>query len=84
VWWVGVVVGLVVLGVLPETRKWGGGKARGKKDQTCLGGGGGNLNNNNNLLTAIGLSSGGSGYFTCIQNMKLVTNLSREGYMRSM
>jgi len=27
-------------------------------------------NNNNNLLTAIGLSPGGSGYFTCIQNMK--------------
>ena len=26
------------------------------------------------LLTAIGLSAGGSGYFTCIQNMKLVTN----------
>ena len=26
------------------------------------------------LLTAIGLSPGGSGYFTCIQNMKLVTN----------
>jgi len=24
-------------------------------------------------LTAIGLSPGGSGYFTCIQNMKLVT-----------
>jgi len=26
------------------------------------------------LFTAIGLSPGGSGYFTCIQNMKLVTN----------
>jgi len=25
------------------------------------------------LLTAIGLSPGGSVYFTCIQNMKLVT-----------
>jgi len=25
------------------------------------------------LFTAIGLSPGGSGYFTCIQNMKLVT-----------
>jgi len=25
------------------------------------------------LLTAVGLSPGGSGYFTCIQNMKLVT-----------
>ena len=25
------------------------------------------------LLTATGLSPGGSGYFTCIQNMKLVT-----------
>ena len=24
------------------------------------------------LLTAVGLSPGGSGYFTCIQNMKLV------------
>ena len=35
------------------------------------------------LLTEIGLSPGGSDYFTCIQNMKLVTS-SREGYMRSM
>ena len=26
------------------------------------------------LLTAIGLSPGSRGYFTCIQNMKLVTN----------
>ena len=26
-----------------------------------------------NLFTAIGLSPGGSGYFTCKQNMKLVT-----------
>jgi len=26
------------------------------------------------LLTATGLSPGGSGYFACIQNMKLVTN----------
>jgi len=25
------------------------------------------------LLTAVGLSPGGSSYFTCIQNMKLVT-----------
>ena len=25
------------------------------------------------LLTEIGLSSGGSGYFTCTQNVKLVT-----------
>jgi len=30
-------------------------------------------NNNIYLFTAIGLSLGGSGYFTCIQNMKLVT-----------
>ena len=29
------------------------------------------LVNNNILLIAIGLSPGGSGYFTCIQNMKL-------------
>jgi len=33
-----------------------------------------NNNNNKNLLTAIGLSPGGSGYFTSIQNMKFVTN----------
>jgi len=26
------------------------------------------------LLNAIALSPGGSGYFTCIQNMKMVTN----------
>jgi len=30
-------------------------------------------NNNNNILTEIGLSPGGSGYFTCKQNMELVT-----------
>jgi hypothetical protein len=29
-----------------------------------------NNNNNNNILTAIGLSPGGSGYFTCIQIWK--------------
>jgi len=33
-----------------------------------------NNNNNNNNTTSIGLSPGVSGYFTCIQNMKLVTN----------
>jgi len=31
------------------------------------------------LLTAIGLSPGGSGYFTCIQNMKLVTAKFKSG-----
>ena len=31
------------------------------------------------LLTAIGLLSGGSGYFTCIQNTKLVTNKFKSG-----
>ena len=31
------------------------------------------------LLTAIGLSAGGSGYFTYIQNMKLVTNKFKSG-----
>jgi len=31
------------------------------------------------LLTAIGLSPGSSGYFTCIQNMKLVTNKFKSG-----
>jgi len=31
------------------------------------------------LLPAIGLSPGGSGYFTCIQNMKLVTNKFKSG-----
>ena len=31
------------------------------------------------LLTADGLSPGGSGYFTCIQNMKLVTNKFNSG-----
>jgi len=31
------------------------------------------------LYTAIGLSPGGSGYFTCIQNMKLVTNRFKSG-----
>jgi len=32
-----------------------------------------NNNNNNNHLLKIGLSPGGSGYSTCIQNVKLVT-----------
>ena len=31
------------------------------------------------LFTAVGLSPGGSGYFTCIQNMKLVTNKFKSG-----
>jgi len=31
------------------------------------------------LLTAIGLSPGGSCYFTCIQNMKLVTTKFKSG-----
>ena len=31
------------------------------------------------LFTAIGLPPGGSGYFTCIQNMKLVTNKFKSG-----
>jgi len=31
------------------------------------------------LFTPIGLSPGGSGYFTCIQNMKLVTTKSKLG-----
>jgi len=34
------------------------------------------------LLTAIGLSSGGSGYFACIQNMKLITNKLKSGGVR--
>ena len=31
------------------------------------------------LLTAIGLLAGGSGYFTCKQNMKLVTSKFKPG-----
>jgi len=31
------------------------------------------------LFTAIRLSPGGSGYFTCIQNMKLVTTKFKSG-----
>jgi hypothetical protein len=31
------------------------------------------------LLTAIGLMPGGSGYFTCIQNMTLVTTKFKSG-----
>ena len=31
------------------------------------------------LLAAIGLSPGGSGYFTCKQNMKLVTTRFKSG-----
>ena len=38
-----------------------------------------NNNNNNSLFTAVGSSPGGSGYFTCIQNMKLVTTKFKSG-----
>ena len=31
------------------------------------------------LFIAIGLSPGGSGYFTCIRNVKLVTNKFKSG-----
>ena len=31
------------------------------------------------LLTAVGLSPGGNGYFTCIQNMKLVITKFKSG-----
>ena len=31
------------------------------------------------IITAIGLSPGGSGYFTCIQNMKLFTTEFKSG-----
>ena len=31
------------------------------------------------LFTAVGLLPGGSGYFTCIQNMKLVTTKFKSG-----
>ena len=34
------------------------------------------------ILTAIVLSPGGSGYFTCIQNMKSVTNKFKSGGLR--
>ena len=40
------------------------------------------FNNNNSYYyykTAIGLSPGGSGYFTCTQNMKLVNNKFKSG-----
>jgi hypothetical protein len=38
-------------------------------------------NNNNNIiyLLSIGLSPGGSGYFTCMQNNKLVTSEFKSG-----
>ena len=35
--------------------------------------------NNNNNNNAVGLSPGGSGYFTCIQNMKSVTTEFKSG-----
>ena len=34
------------------------------------------------IFTAIGLSPGGSGYFTCKQNMKLVTTKFKSGGLR--
>ena len=33
------------------------------------------------LFTAIGLSPGGSGYFTCKQNMKFVTTRFKSGWL---
>ena len=38
-----------------------------------------NDNNNNNIFTAIRLSPGGSGYFACKQNTKLVTTKFKSG-----
>jgi len=38
--------------------------------------------NNNNKVIAIGLSPSGSGYFTCKQNMNLVTNKFKSGGLR--
>ena len=38
-----------------------------------------NNNNNNNKFTVIGLSPGASSYFTCKQNMKLVTTKFKSG-----
>jgi len=38
-----------------------------------------NNNNNNNNNFVIGLSPGGSGYFTCKQNMKLATTKFKSG-----
>ena len=38
--------------------------------------------NNVYLLTAIGLLPGGSGYFTCKQNMKLVTTKFKSGGLK--
>jgi len=48
-----------------------------------------NNNNNNNklllllllLFTAVGLLPGGSGYFTCKQNMKSVTTKFKSGWL---
>ena len=37
------------------------------------------MGDDNNSNNNIGLSPGGSGYFTCIQNMKLVTNKLKSG-----
>ena len=34
------------------------------------------------IFTAIGLLPGGSGYFTCIQNMKLVSTKFKSGGLR--
>jgi len=39
----------------------------------------GSYDNNNIFFTAIRLSPGGSGYFTCIQNMKLLTTKFKSG-----
>ena len=47
--------------------------------ETCNNNDNNNNNNNNNILTVIVLSPGSSGYFTCIQNMKLVTNKFKSG-----
>jgi len=43
-----------------------------------------NNKNNNNIFTAVGLLPGGSGYFTCKQNMKLVTIRFKSGGLHEM
>jgi len=35
------------------------------------------------LFTAVGLSPGGSGYFTCKENMKLITTKFKSGWLHA-
>jgi hypothetical protein len=63
----------MVCGVL--SRRWGGGEEKGMMMMMII-------IIIIIIITVIELSPGGSGYFTCIQNLKLITNKFKSGGLR--